>query len=176
MTITDYYGSTATNSVIISEPTLVLINNLQTICNGESYIFNGHTYTDSGNYNDTLSTVYGCDSIIITQLNVNPISQTPVITQNGNTLNSNIISGNQWNDDNGIINGETGQVFTPIITGHYFSIVTDSNGCISDTSNIIYVVFTGMSNLTDNDKIYIYPTLAENSITIETQQPTTLKL
>ena len=49
------------------------INNPQAICNGSSYIFNGHTYTIAGNYEDTLTTINGCDSIIVTQLTVNPI-------------------------------------------------------------------------------------------------------
>jgi sortase (surface protein transpeptidase) len=47
-------------------------NNLQVICNGSSYVLNGHTYTTSGTYRDTLHSINGCDSIIVTQLTVNP--------------------------------------------------------------------------------------------------------
>ncbi len=49
------------------------VNNPKSICNGTSYAFNGHTYSIAGTYSDTLHSVTGCDSIIITQLNVNPI-------------------------------------------------------------------------------------------------------
>lgn len=43
------------------------INN-QTICDDESYIFNGNNYNQAGNYADTLKTILGCDSIIITNI------------------------------------------------------------------------------------------------------------
>ena len=38
--------------------------------NGQSYIINGHTYTETGIYFDTLFTVHGCDSVIVTNLTV----------------------------------------------------------------------------------------------------------
>ncbi|MES2691680.1 MAG: hypothetical protein V4658_14840, partial [Bacteroidota bacterium] len=47
-------------------------NNPKTICNGASYVFNAHTYTTAGTYRDTLHTIKGCDSIIVTELTVNP--------------------------------------------------------------------------------------------------------
>lgn len=50
------------------------INNTVSICQGENYIFNGHTYTTTGIYSDTLHTIIGCDSIIITNLIVKPLS------------------------------------------------------------------------------------------------------
>jgi len=48
------------------------INNPQSTCNGNSYIINGHNYSMTGTYYDTLATVFGCDSVIITQLTINP--------------------------------------------------------------------------------------------------------
>lgn len=64
-----------TRTVVITVNPTFTQNNPQTICSGSSYIFNGHTYTTTGNYNDTLSTITGCDSIIVTQLTVNPSLQ-----------------------------------------------------------------------------------------------------
>jgi hypothetical protein len=43
-----------------------------TICQGESYLFNGENYTTSGIYYDTLQSVHSCDSIIELTLTVNP--------------------------------------------------------------------------------------------------------
>ncbi|MGZ3904515.1 MAG: choice-of-anchor tandem repeat GloVer-containing protein [Bacteroidia bacterium] len=49
-----------------------IINNPQTICGGNNYNINNHTYNISGTYYDTIRTPLGCDSIIITQLVVDP--------------------------------------------------------------------------------------------------------
>ena len=43
-----------------------------TICFGETYIWNGTEYTTSGSYTDTLTTIYGCDSVVTLNLIVNP--------------------------------------------------------------------------------------------------------
>ncbi len=40
------------------------------ICEGQNYGLNGHVYTQAGNYQDTLSNVNGCDSVITTMLKV----------------------------------------------------------------------------------------------------------
>src|SRR5690606_29895671 len=67
------------DSTIVTQLTVkpsYTVNNQQSICAGSSYIFNNHTYTVTGTYNDTLQTVLGCDSIIVTQLTVNNL---PVI-------------------------------------------------------------------------------------------------
>ena len=60
------------NSIIINVNPSYSVNNPQSICSGSSYIFNGHSYTAAGTYNDTLTTILSCDSIIVTQLTVNP--------------------------------------------------------------------------------------------------------
>jgi len=48
-------------------------DNIIDICQGEGYTFNGHTYTESGIYNDTLKTIFGCDSIFTTELTVHVV-------------------------------------------------------------------------------------------------------
>ncbi len=48
------------------------------ICEGESYFAQGEYQTLSGTYYDTLQTVLGCDSVIITNLTVNAVYETPV--------------------------------------------------------------------------------------------------
>ena len=47
-----------------------------TICSGESYTWNGKTYTKPGSYTDTLQNIYGCDSIVTLHLQVNPTYET----------------------------------------------------------------------------------------------------
>ena len=49
-----------------------LTNISESICKGESYIFNDKELKNSGTYYDTLQTIHGCDSIIKLVLTVNP--------------------------------------------------------------------------------------------------------
>ena len=101
-------------------------------------------------YNGVLST---SDSVYIYV-----IASTPVISQNGDTLISNSTSGNQWYSlATGIITNATAQNYTPQQTGDYYVIVT-SNGCTSDSSNIIHYNYTGIStNNPDNINIKVIP-------------------
>jgi len=48
----------------------------QAICAGGNYSFNGRLLTTAGNYSDTLTSVFGCDSVITLALTVNDILQT----------------------------------------------------------------------------------------------------
>jgi gliding motility-associated-like protein len=70
------------DSVVITQLSVIpfyQFNNPVSICPGGSYNFNSHVYNLPGDYNDTLNTISGCDSIIITSLTVNTL---PVITFN----------------------------------------------------------------------------------------------
>jgi len=160
------------DSIIITQLTVNPVfstNNPQTICSGESYTFNGHVYTATGSYNDTLQTVLGCDSIIVTNLIVYSLPITPSITQNGDTLISNSLTGNQWyNSSSGLIAGATDQQYMPTQTGSYYVVVTDSNGCSSLISNSIYFINTDIANSKSNRTFEIYPNPANNQITVIT--------
>ncbi|MFI5204635.1 MAG: T9SS type A sorting domain-containing protein, partial [Flavobacteriales bacterium] len=90
---------------------------------------------------------------------------TPVIVQSGADLNSNASSGNQWYFNNSPIGGANGITYTPTQNGSYYVIVTDGNGCVTDTSNIINVTGIGIS---ENEifSISIYPNPADEQITL----------
>ncbi|MFN8308614.1 MAG: T9SS type A sorting domain-containing protein [Chitinophagales bacterium] len=60
----------------------------QSICQGQSYSFNGKSYSVAGTYRDTLLNALGCDSVAILQLTVNSKSAT--------TLNQNICQGSSF--------------------------------------------------------------------------------
>ena len=45
-----------------------------TICDGDSYIWEGISYTAAGNYTKTLQTIYGCDSVVTLHLSLWPKS------------------------------------------------------------------------------------------------------
>jgi len=60
------------------------------ICQGDSVVINGNSYTTTGNYNDTLlgGAANGCDSIVTTNLTVNPTatSNTNATICQGNSI------------------------------------------------------------------------------------------
>jgi hypothetical protein len=105
------------------------------------------------------------DTVVLT---VNPLPATPVITQSNDTLFSNVLYGNQWYNSSGPIIGATGNFYTPPSKDNFYVIVTDNNGCVSDTSNAIYYDVTGISTaFSDKGQIRIYPNPASDRITIE---------
>lgn len=94
---------------------------------------------------------------------------TPVISFNGSSLLSNAMDGNQWHDQNGPIPGATQQSYIPAINGSYYVIVS-SNGCQSDTSNIIQVMLSANDNQEANQAIKVYPNPVEDVLTLETSE------
>lgn len=94
------------------------------------------------------------------------IITTPVITQSGDTLHSNASRGNQWYNQNGLIEGATDQVYIPTETGEYYIVVTQSN-CSSEKSNIITVFYSGNKQLSSEQFVEIHPNPASESIHIK---------
>ncbi len=72
---------TGCDSIIITELTVlpVPVTNISTqICEGDSILLEGLYQKEEGSYSDTLVAVSGCDSIIITELGIIPVSRTYV--------------------------------------------------------------------------------------------------
>ena len=124
----------------------------------ESYLWNGTSYDSSGVYSLLYNNSLGCDSLVVLYLYVtNTIAEIIAPLNPINTdLTVNIISGispftYKWNT------GETTPIITPINNGDYWLIVTDYNGCVSDT--IYYNVIWISSNVSEFqiDKLNIYP-------------------
>jgi Secretion system C-terminal sorting domain/Ig-like domain CHU_C associated len=78
---------------------------------------------------------------------VNQNTVTPSITQAGNVLTSSAATGNQWyNSATGIIAGATNNTYTATISGTYYVVQTDANGCVSNSSNAVNIVITNTDN------------------------------
>ena len=105
-------------------------------------------------------------------ISIFPNPSVPLIIQNGDTLISSVQSGNQWYFNDGsstsLIQGANDQIFLPTADGFYYSIVTNSFGCASDTSNILPVVISNISKIIA-EGITIYPIPANNSLTIKSE-------
>lgn len=180
--------SSACDSIVCTHLTInpsYYIPSNKNICNGDSIIVGYHTYNSSGTYNDTLQTVNGCDSIIVTQLTVNPL---PSVTY---SLTADVTP-HQW-DAYPYINGGLspytyswnwgdGTTDSVLYTSHTYTAasnynvclqITDANNCssvycqndslyrINNSSSIVYInVLNPTTNITTNkfdSNLTIYP-------------------
>ena len=117
----------------------------------------------------TVKGTNSCGDGGISTLNVvvNPKPATPVISNSGNNvLYSDVASGNQWYDQNGMIAGATSQNYPVTANGSYYVLVSNAS-CISDTSNTIQITNTGIAATETNSAIVICPNPAKNQITVK---------
>jgi hypothetical protein len=109
-----------------------------------------------------------------------PVPQAAVIYQQGDSLISQVSSGNHWYNNDGPIAGATGQVYFPQTETEYFVMVTNEYDCISDTSNIIYFIFTGLVETESKQEILVYPNPFFDAVSIDfnktSRQEITIKL
>ena len=87
-----YTSANNTDSTVILHLTVKPTYNTsfsQTICNNASYTFAGTTYTSSGSYPHTFTTVAGCDSTVTLNLTVSPAIS--------NTATASICNGSSYN-------------------------------------------------------------------------------
>ncbi len=110
------------------------------MCQGESYNFNGQNLTASGTYTQNLSTVNGCDSIVTLTLTVKSLP-TPVILGNttlcqgqSTTLTANGGTSYAWS------NGSTNNNISVSQSGVYTVTATNAEGC-SATANVTVTVY-----------------------------------
>ncbi|MEM6966485.1 MAG: gliding motility-associated C-terminal domain-containing protein, partial [Bacteroidota bacterium] len=138
---------------------------IATICEGESYQAGGMPQTTAGNYSDTLQTINGCDSIILTELIVHPI-----FTENLSVeicIGDSLFVGGSWQNTSGIYS-DTLQT----IQGCDSIIVTD----LEVTDNYLITVDTLVCNesLVGLDTVTFVSQLGCDSIVIFDYQLTTI--
>ena len=162
---TNAAGCTHVDSLVLTiSNSTSSINNIS-ICYGESVIVGSNTYSQSGTYTDVISNINGCDSTITTNLTV--ITQTTsFIAQSGNYIIANALGGNtpysyEWST------GENTAQITPIINGDYWVVISDANGCVSDTSFISFTLIPTPIQDLNIDKLSIYPNPSQNVFNVE---------
>lgn len=114
----------------------------------------------------------GCSNSAQQNQVVNPKPPTPTIVQSGDSLLSNIPLGNQWLRNGLPIAGATDSIYQPTQMGNY-SVVTNLNGCTSDTSNVI--VYVGIEDLKKQANIKLFPNPSNGNFQVswdESFQPT----
>ena len=168
------------DTVCFGTPTNFTINNLQ-----QNSIFNWNIDTSTNSFKSLGDTTYiistagihkvtlqltysnGCMSDTTELVQVKQLPQRPVITFTGDTLYSNTTYGNQWYTIPGnALSGDTLQQYKPISNGVYYVEVT-VNGCTSDSSNNLSIVYTGLSNLNSPVKMQFYPNPVNSVLNIQ---------
>ena len=126
-----------------------------------SYTWNNNTGAgtciqakQAGNYYVTVTDNSGCTAesnhISITVFSSPPVS----ISRSGDTLSVYNSSNVQWYLNNNAITGATQSTYIARTSGSYTVSVTDTNGCTSFSSPVIY---TGIDNISVDEIISIYP-------------------
>lgn len=130
-------GSDTSNSILLNVSQPFIDTLTYEICYGDTFIFNGNTYTTASFYSDTLMDINGCDSIIFTNLMVNQLPQVNITKTNitcfgisNGTATANVNSGMPpynyiWS------NGITASDITGLSASEYILTVTDSKNCMT---------------------------------------------
>ena len=130
-----------------------------------------HTYTttDTGIFQVLVTSGAGCQKFSSpVDVIINPLPQTPTITQSTDTLISSAATGNQWFKGNTLIKGAISQKYIALTNGNYSVMVTDSNGCAATSKTVNYTT-TGIEKETGNPDLYIYPNPSHNTFNIQVQ-------
>ncbi|MEM7041089.1 MAG: T9SS type A sorting domain-containing protein, partial [Bacteroidota bacterium] len=117
---------------------------------------NGVTYTLSDSMaTDTMTSAFGCDSIITLNLTINTLSAQ--ISQMGQALNAGPVGATyQWVDcdSNTPILGATAQQYLPTTTGNY-AVIVAQNGC-TNTSACEFISIVGREDQLEQEP-QLYP-------------------
>ncbi len=112
------------------------------------------------------SLITGCIDSTIAIVSVK-FADRPRIARQDTTLVSNSDYGNQWFLNGKKIDGATGKVFIPLVTGNYSLQVTDSSGCVSPMSaQYYYDVESVIENIIGSGIFEISPIPASDFLNI----------
>lgn len=154
----NYYGHTTTGTFIDTITTVNGCDSIRTlnltlknknfsttsitICEGQSYFAGGHLQTSTGIYIDTLTNIAGCDSIITTNLTVNPAPKPDLGEDRGICFGTSLIL-NPGNFNNYVWqDGSTGSTYIVDTKGQYYVSVTNSFGCSTSDTIMILAIYS----------------------------------
>ncbi len=124
-------------------------------------------YTSPGTYDVTLiaGNSSGTDTLTLPGVIVHPNPVQPVITLSGDTLFTTPgFAGYQWYLNNNIIAGATADYHVVLADGNYTVVVTDSNGCSSESLPLSFT--TGLT-IHESSTVNFYPNPATDYIVAE---------
>ena len=153
----DSYTSTVgCDSLVVTNLSLLApltLNEAVSICAGDSLFVGGDYQFEAGAYTDVFMASNGCDSIVVTTLNLLDAPQ-PLIDFTGGVLTTGMFSSYQWYFAGEVIDGAVNQFFLPQNEGEYVVLVTNADGCSGFAEPFVYIV----------DNVANHPLLAQNAI------------
>lgn len=139
------------------------------LCYGQQLVIGTSTYVADGTYSTTLTRSNGCDSLVISTVEIEPLIDVSTSSV-GITISSNAANAvYQWVDcdnNNALVFGETNQSYSPQSNGNYAVIVT-LNNC-SDTSECVSITTVGIKEALSHQQVKIYPNPTTQKLIIET--------
>ena len=118
----------------------------------------GSSYTAvaGGAYSIAVSNASCSDTSALTNVTVNALPATPVITQAGNTLTASAADAYQWYENGMPVSGATLQSYDVTADGVYSVVVSNISGCEA-TSDTMTVITTGIAALGSSNSVNVYP-------------------
>lgn len=162
-----------TTTVIVDQPPALTVNSA-TICSGASatltaigantYSWSTSQTTASVSVSPSASTIYSvtgtgtnlCSRTATALVTVHALPSVPVISQNGQFLQSSTAASYQWYVNGGPISGATSQTCAVTQNGNYTVVITDANGCSSQSVSFS-VTDTGISAIIGDAGISVFP-------------------
>ena len=131
------------------------------LCFGEIYNVGSISYSESTIFADTLTSVTGCDSILVTNLSIatSPVSATIIELSNNSCFDTNdgfitlSVSGGNSPYSYNWSNGDTTASITGLSNGFYFATITDSYNCSTTITDQIIepsLLYIELNNATIN--------------------------
>jgi uncharacterized repeat protein (TIGR01451 family) len=164
----DFNAPVVTNDAVVTYCMPVVTEQSFNLCPGDSIVVGSNYYNQAGSYTDLLANTTGCDSTVITVIDVYAVDTG--LVQNGAVLIATPgASAYQWYDcSNGeSIVGANGSTFTPLQDGSYGVHLTFGNNCTS-SSSCVNVTGVGIGK-PDQSPIKVYPNPSSGTVNFEGQ-------
>ena len=167
--LTTQFGCDSLLTTSLSVYPVKTTNAQLSICLGDSAFLGGDWQKLPGVFTDYFQTMYQCDSVVTTVLNVSIVDTS--VTRSAFTLSAQAAGASfRWLDcDQGysVIPGETNAAYSPNQNGSY-SVEVTQNGC-TDTSRCFLISGIGIIEYSPNDRITLFPNPATGKVRLESR-------